>query len=213
MAATPAEPVRIGRFAITVDALVVASFILTALAGLAVWQWRENTSLDTWVDRHVRNREAVDLPARAAQLAAEARGKSDDELTQIANGLVGETTPHSMTLLTMYLIRDHREPEARRLGVIASELGGTHWNWPNLLFRAGREYGLGRFVERDFAKATRYLSHPTLANTVSAQFALGSALTNADNPNRDVERGKALLRKAAQSGYDPAIKLLATMPD
>lgn len=202
------RPFRIGGRAVTADMAVMACFVMTALVALLVWQARDAMHLDYAIDRYLRGKYVEDLSGRAASLAVQARGASDAVLWEMAGDLVTTQSPDGVNLISMYLVSDYPEPGPPRLGVFAAEQGALRWNDRSLLWRAGTEYGNGRFVGRDYIKAMRYLGNPVLMSLPSGPFDLGELLLAEDNPYRDLVKGLELIRKSAAQGYDPAIKRL-----
>lgn len=207
MSGADSGPVRIGVRVATADKLIMACFVVTALASAAVWQARIAFPVDDLYQRYVMGKGAEDIDERGAELTLRAGSAGDDELRAIADDLVRNGSPRLIKDLVDYLFKKGGAG-GRRLAVFMAEQGGPRWHDRLLLVRAGAEYRYGRFVERDYAKAMRYFDNPAVAALPGVQLQLGEVLLAEDNPARDRERGLELIRKSAEWGFEPAIERL-----
>lgn len=193
----------------TADLVVIASFVLTALAATAVWQARQTAFGQQLSSRSEGPKQSP--AAIAARFASEVEGMTQPEIKTMAQTLIVGMSP-PLTLQTVRMLRrHHREPAAQTLAVFLSEIGAKMWNDRPLLRLAGEGYASGDYVGRNYSKAVEYLSHPTSLSSRDAQFLLGLVLLADDNPDRDPKRGVELVRKAANAGYAPAVKRLKAL--
>lgn len=125
---------------------------------------------------------------------------SDQDLKKVAVILVKARDNQFVKQLADELIYQTRDKQANKLAVYIAEEGFLVNTDPVLANRAGLEYKLGRYVEKDYQKAAQILSSPALQKSNIAKFYLAEVLLADDNPDRDVARGKALLVESADSG-------------
>lgn len=143
-------------------------------------------------------------PATAVDAARyvneETKSFSDQDLKQVAVELVKDRDNQFIKQLVDELIYQTRDKQANKLAVLIAEQGFLVNNDPVLANRAGLEYKIGRYVEKDYQKAAQILGTPVLRRSNVAKFYLAEVLLADDNPNRDPARGKALLVESADAG-------------
>lgn len=144
----------------------------------------------------------------AAAYLESSRALDDLALVTLARSIAAAHGPDILNRMGLHLISDRNNGEAGRAGVFLLEAGADLYHSPLLLERAGWQFFLGRFVERDFAKATRFLSDPRVRYRPAANYRLGRVLSDARNPDRDEAAGVELIRAAAQRGNELALAWL-----
>lgn len=129
------------------------------------------------------------------------------EMAALAREVGTSLDAKTLSIITQAMIytKGYKGP----LAVLIAEDGAVRFGDPALLNRAGLEYLTGRFIGRDYRKAALYLSNPNLARSMISQFYLAEVLLAKDNPDRDPERGRKLLKMAADAGIEAARKRLA----
>jgi TPR repeat protein len=178
---------------------ILASFTSTALLAIGLVSMRDWLFSAPDEDAHL-----IRVQSIVAEISSKEFGGSPE---QMARAIAARESP--ATLLRLFAdLWKRKNPMA----ALIAEAGAERYHHPSLLAYAGREYQLGRFVERDYVKAERFLTDPVLLTkpTPAARFFLGEVLIAADNPRRDEARGMALIRKAAET-YEPARKRLAQL--
>src|SRR5690606_32224763 len=142
----------------------------------------------------------------AADLASKVEGLDDRRLRALADEQAAEHDPAFLRDLFYRLLDANRG----RAATFVAEAGAEKYGDPTLLLLAGREYARGRFVERDWEKAARFLSDDEVQKTSAGQYWYGWLLVAKANPNGDIVRGAAVLREAASS-YEKAQALLESI--
>jgi hypothetical protein len=198
------------------DVTILAALALTGIGAISVWQFKHVEPLASMISRFSAKQgldqdEIGRIGVRAAELEASIAGQDDKALWETAGAVVAAGAPESTVQMVSELMRSGRSPKALRLGVYIAERGANRWQTASLLLRAGIEYRLGTNVDRDFAKAEKYLNDPILKTSLWAMLAAGELYLDPDNPHRDTEKAVGLIRKAAEGGLASAQKRLAEL--
>lgn len=151
------------------------------------------------------------MPSEPAQASAFLLETASDMTGADMSALAREVAAKNDVETTRQIVEKmiHTKGYKGPLAVLIAENGAAQYNDPGMLNRAGLEYSAGRFVKRDYLKAKTYLSNPALARSMISQFYLAEVLLAPDNPKRDPERGRKLLKLAADAGIEAAKKRLA----
>jgi hypothetical protein len=191
-----------------VHAAVWVAAAATFAAAVTVGQFRQTETGATIENLLLVRGEPEALKEIAAAYVEASLGLDDAALAALARDHAAAYTPEMLNRMGLHLISDRANREAGRAGVFLLAAGADLYRSPLLLERAGWQFYLARFVERDFEKATLYLSDPRVRYRAATVFRLGRVLIDARNPNRDVAAGAALVRSAAKSGNELAIAWL-----
>ncbi len=199
---THEQPVRKRTVSIAIAVLLA----VTVVAAVGVWQIRKGTDVDALVSAVVKGQssEKFDTSATAASLAELASGQGEADLRTIAQKTVEKLDPGPLSAVSESLLKEHEDPDSRRLAVFLAEAGADAYHAKALLNRAGLENWLGRYIPKDYDKAIKYLSDPALSNSAASQFYLGQALLAEDNPKRDAAAGLGFIKAAADMGLKDA---------
>lgn len=189
---------RSNVFVIAIAGAVIASVI-------ALGEWRLNRK-NVWDELA---QDAPEKPELAADfLRSEIPGLSDTQLANLARAIVDSRDIKFSQKLTDAFIYTGKDKESKRLAVLVAEQGFILKGDVVLANRAALEYKMGRFVQKNFEKATTIFTSPVLKNVPISKFYLAEMLLDDSNPNKDPIEAQRLLKESAAAGIVAAKKKL-----
>ncbi|MCQ6258207.1 hypothetical protein [Pseudomonas sp. Q11] len=189
---------RSNLFVIAVAGLVIALIV-------TLGEWRLNKK-NIWDEL---TQDAPEKPGLAAIfLREEIAGFSDAQLSNLARSIIETRDIEFSQKLTNAFIYSGKDKESKKLAVLIAEQGFVRKNDLVLANRAALEYKMGRFIQKNYEKATTILTSPVLAQVPISKFYLAEILLDNSNPNNDPVAARQLLNESAASGIEAAKKKL-----
>ncbi|MFJ3074490.1 hypothetical protein [Pseudomonas sp. NPDC087029] len=186
--------------------IAVAGLVMAMVIALAEWRLDKKNIWDELVQ------DAPETPELAADyLRAEITGFSNAQLSNLARSIIETRDIGFSQKLTNAFIYSGKDRESKQLAVLIAEQGFIIKNDLILANRAALEYKTGRFISKNYEKATTILTSPLLAHVPISKFYLAEILLDDSNPNRDPKTARQLLNESAASGIEAAKKKLKEM--
>jgi hypothetical protein len=195
---------RRGSGAFTVRFWILLSVVATVLAAILVRELRSLPSFVTIQEALKPNSASVRLNSLMLEIKGRLKRDSAQELERFASNISVANGPLELYPIYVQLTKPDADKDLAKFGVLILEKGAQRYQTATLIFRAGLEFSVGRFVPKDYVKAERYLSDPLLADNQSARYFLAISYLAPDNPSPDRNRGLGILEELAGSGFGPA---------
>jgi hypothetical protein len=200
----PGPDVRLGTKAFTVRFCILLSVAATVSAAILVRELRSLPSFVTLQEALKPNSASVRLNSLMLEIEGRLKKDSAQELERFASKISAANGPLELYPIYVQLTKEDADKDSAKFGVLILDKGAQRYQTAPLIFRAGLEFSLGRFVPKDYVKAEKYLSDPLLADNQSARYFLAITYLAPDNPSPDQNRGLGLLEELAGSGFGAA---------
>jgi hypothetical protein len=189
---------------VSVRQMVLAAAAVTVAAAAVAAYYKDAPFVRRLLMQVRGDKPAPDLDASAMAVVQRLPSISETQFESEARGLVAANSPRTLQPILAALLASKDNSKARLFAVHVIEQGALRYKTVSYLNQAGFQFYAGANAPRDYAKAEAFLSDPVLAEAASSNYFLGMVLLAQDNPAGDSERGLALLKKSAESGYGPA---------